>query len=54
MTMVLLMTETGSDLSNSSVTGIVLLHHEVANDNSRGNGSGGSSDSVLILVLVMS
>ena len=54
MTMVLLMAETGSDLSNSSVTGIVLLHHDFANDNSRGNGSRDSGDSVLILVLAMS
>ena len=53
MTMVLLIAETGSDLSNSSVTGIVLLHHDIANDNSRGNGSGGISGSVLILVLVI-
>lgn len=53
MTMVLLMAETGSDLSNSSVTGIALVH-EIANDNSHGNGSRGSSDSVLILVLAMS
>ena len=54
MTMVLLMAERGSDLSNSSVTGVVLPHQDIANDNSRGNGSGGSGDSVLILVLAMS
>ncbi|CAH3189991.1 unnamed protein product [Porites evermanni] len=48
MTMVLLMAETGSDLSNSSVTGIALVH-DIANDNSHGSGSRGSSDSVLIL-----
>lgn len=54
ITMVLLMAERGSDLSNSSVTGVVLPHHDIANDNSRGNGSGGSGDSVLILVLAMS
>ena len=54
MTIVLLMADRGSDLSNSSVTGVVLLHHDIANDNSHGNGSRGSSDSVLILVLAMS
>lgn len=54
MTMVLLMAERGSDLSNSSVTGVVLPHLDIANDNSRGNGSGGSGDSILILVLAMS
>ena len=53
MTMVLLMAETGSDFSNSSVTGISLVH-DIANDNSHGNVSRGSSDSVLILVLAMS
>lgn len=52
MTVVLLMADTGCDLSNiySSVTGNGLLHHNIAS----GNGSGGSSDSVLILVFVMS
>ena len=29
MTMVLLMAERGSDLSNSSVTGVVLPHHDI-------------------------
>lgn len=46
ITMVLLMAERGSDLSNSSVTGVVLPHHDIANDNSRGNGNGGSGDCI--------